>query len=81
MCILDRDKTGETVCGIPVTASSNSLLDYLCDKWVEEIFFSIPVNASYPLALIDRIPGSSAAKNARMERLKRESEILSGITA
>lgn len=69
VCILDRDRTGETICGIPVTATSASLVDYLCDKWVDEVFFSIPVDSSYPLALIDQITEMGIVVHVQVEQM------------
>ena len=55
LCLLDQDAVGQEILGIPVTATKNNLLRYLCNKWVDEIFISIPVRSEYPEDLINSI--------------------------
>ena len=55
ICLLDQDATGSEIAGIPVIASKDNLLEYLCDKWVDEIFVSVPVSMEYPEGLINAI--------------------------
>ena len=55
ICILDRDCTGQTICGLPVTATEETVLKYLCDKWVDEVYISIPIGHPYPITLIDSL--------------------------
>lgn len=38
--ILDKERTGETVGGIPVVASRSSAVSYLCQNWVDEVITS-----------------------------------------
>ena len=69
LCLLDQDKTGETVAGILVTASKESLVDYLCDKWVDEVFFSMPVDAPYPAELINTITEMGIVVHVQVEQM------------
>ena len=69
MCLLDRDAAGEVVCGVPVTASKDKLLDYLCDKWVDEVFFSLPVSATYPAELINTITEMGIVVHVQVEQM------------
>ena len=69
VCLLDQDKRGDTVSGIPVTASRDSLLNYLCDKWVDEVFFSLPVRAPYPAELINTITEMGIVVHVQVEQL------------
>ena len=46
MCLLDADRTGEKVSGIPVTSSAVNVLQYLCREWVDEVVLSVP--GDYP---------------------------------
>lgn len=69
LCLLDRDKRGETVCGVSVTASRESLVDYLCDKWVDEVFFSLPVSAAYPAELINTITEMGIVVHVQVEQM------------
>lgn len=34
---LDTDMKGETICGIPIVANHDGIVDYACDEWVDEV--------------------------------------------
>ena len=36
--LMNRDATGETICGIPVVADMSSAAMYICREWVDEVF-------------------------------------------
>lgn len=36
--IIDKDMTGEAICGIPVVAGADNALEYICRNWVDEVF-------------------------------------------
>ena len=55
ICILDKDMVGEEICGAKVTATKDDVLKYLCDKWVDEVYFSVSTQNEYPEELIDSI--------------------------
>ena len=38
-----NDGTGEVIADIPVSSTEKTVLDFLCDKWVDEVFFSLPM--------------------------------------
>lgn len=67
MCILDQDCTGETFDGVMVTTNSNSLLRFLCDKWVDEIYISLPVDFAYPAKLISSLVEMGIVVHVEME--------------
>lgn len=69
LCILDQDCTGQEICGVPVTASAETVLDYLCDKWVDEIFVSVPVRSAYPAELISQLSEMGMVVHVQMEQL------------
>lgn len=72
MCILDRDCTGETVLGIPVTASKETLLNFLQDKWVDKVFVSLPVTYPGGNELIGAIADMGIVVHVAMEQLHLE---------
>ena len=49
LCVLDRDCTGQTIAGVPVTASDKTLLKHLGEIWVNEVFASLPQDYSTKL--------------------------------
>lgn len=68
VCILDRNAVGDSVSGIPVTATEGSVLKYLCDKWVDEVYISLPVGYPYPVSLIDSLAEMGIVVHVEMEQ-------------
>ena len=69
MCILDQDLTGQTIADVPVTADVNSVLRHLCDKWVDEIYISLPVDFTHPSSLISNLVEMGMVVHMEMEDL------------
>ena len=69
MCVLDRDLTGQTFGDVPVTADASTLLRYLCDKWVDEIYISLPVEFTHPTSLISSLVEMGMVVHIEMEDL------------
>ena len=67
VCILDQDCTGETFCDVPVTATGKTLLKFLCDKWVDEMYVSLPVDFPYPAKLISNLVEMGIVVHVEME--------------
>lgn len=55
ICILDEDCVGEEIEGIPVISGLSDFVPYLCNKWVDEVYVSIPGGFAVPNDLIDQI--------------------------
>ena len=55
ICILDKDCVGEMIGDVPVVATEDTMVRYLCDKWVDEVFVSVPIEGPYPSGLINEI--------------------------
>lgn len=55
LCLVDEDGVGQKIAGVPVTANQDTVLEYLCDKWVDEIFLSLPESFPYPSELISNL--------------------------
>lgn len=55
LAFLDADAIGETTGGIPVVASRETLLDYICYEWVDEVFVNLPNGEPYPKDLEEKI--------------------------
>ena len=69
LCVLDEDWTGRTIAGVPVTASKPTILNYLCDKWVDEIFISLPEAYPHSGDLISDLAEMGMVIHVEMERL------------
>ena len=42
IAIIDRDLTGQEIEGIPVTANRDTVIDFVCREWIDEVFFRVP---------------------------------------
>lgn len=51
--LLDKDIPGQYIQGVPVVASIDTVKDYVCREWVDEVFINIPENTDPPEGLID----------------------------
>lgn len=69
LCILDQDQVGQTIAGIPVVTAKETLLKYLSDKWMDAVFFSLPVSAPYPSELINTITEMGIVVHVQVEQL------------
>ena len=69
MCILDKDYTGQTVAGVPVTASADNVVKYLCDKWVDEVMVSVSSTYPYPGELISTLALMGIVVHVEMEHM------------
>ena len=69
ICILDENRMGDSICDVPVTATAESVVDFLCDKWVDEVFLSVPVDYPYPSALISDLADMGLVVHVEMEQM------------
>ena len=67
ICLLDTDGAGQQICGIPVTANREDVLNYLCDKWIDEVYVSVSTQSPYPEHLIDAIAEMGIVVHVEME--------------
>lgn len=86
LCILDEDWTGREVSGVKVTASKDTLLDYLCDKWVDEVVVSLPQDYPCPQNMISTLTEMGIVVHIEMEQFNMDTyqhqviQSLAGIT-
>ena len=72
ICLLDQDAVGQEFVGVPVVSSKENLLEYLSDKWVDEVFVSIPVRSEYPEDLINSITEMGIVVHIVVEQMRVE---------
>ena len=72
MCILDEDRTGTEICGIPVTASAETIVKHLCQIWVDEVFVSLPASYPQPTKLLSAMAEMGIVVHLEMEDLGSE---------
>ena len=69
LCILDEDCVGQTIAGLPVTSSRETVREYLCDKWIDEICVSVSVKDDYPAKLINDLTEMGFVVHVQMEQM------------
>lgn len=52
--LLDSDRRGQEIGGIPVVADAGSAVEYVCGRWVDEVLVMQPAVYSYPEELINQ---------------------------
>jgi len=67
MCLADRELSDEVIAGIPVNSDINTVLDFICDKWVDEVYIALP--AQYPAInnLVDTLSEMGIAVHVELE--------------
>lgn len=50
---LDTDMKGESICGIPIVANHDGIVDYACDEWVDEVLIPPCSEDEYPERMAD----------------------------
>lgn len=70
ICILDEDRVGDAVSGVPVTATRETVLKYLCDKWIDEVYISAPEKDSGSIALVNAIAQMGIVVHVEMKQFQ-----------
>lgn len=72
ICLLDMDFTGIDFAGIPVSSSRETVLDFLRDKWVDEVYVSVPNYLQHPEDVIDGLAEMGIVVHIELEKLGKE---------
>lgn len=54
VAVVNRNLVGAHFDGIPVVANKDTVVDYACREWVDEVFFNFLEKEAYPQDLIDK---------------------------
>lgn len=54
IAIIDEDMVGMDVSGIKVVAGRDSVADYVCHEWIDEVFIKMKDNSSFPDDLVSQ---------------------------
>lgn len=68
LCILDENCVGQKISGVPVTASGDTLLNHLRNKWVDEVFVSLPEDHPMPTRLLSALVGMGLVLHIEAEQ-------------
>lgn len=73
ICLENRNGIGEVIADVPVTSSMDTVLDFLRDKWVDEVYIALPECAPIPNDLIDILTEMGIAVHLELDPAGRES--------
>lgn len=54
IAVLDRELCGQSINGVPVVAGKDTVADYVCRKWIDEVFLNLPPEMPHPDALMNQ---------------------------
>ena len=66
LIISDEDMTGEKIDGIEVVATEKTAADYVCRRWVDEVFIDFQRDEPYPAKLISEFETMGLAIHTRI---------------
>ncbi len=72
LIILDEDMTGGQIAGIPVVATEETLPEYACQEWVDEIFIHVPSRVKDVKKLRDTLMLAGITIHTNLMELKNE---------
>ena len=55
LVLLDEDRTGETIDGVPVVASAEDAPMYVCQHWIDEVLVVPSEEEPYPVELMEKL--------------------------
>lgn len=73
MCLVDKDGVGETIADVPVTSNMDTVLDYLRDKWVDEVYIALPEHAPISNKIVDTLTEMGIAVHIELDPAGSES--------
>ncbi len=68
--LMDGDRTGESVYGVPIVADSESVVEFVCRNWVDEVFIHLPTNFSVDTALYEKFADMGVTVHEKLFDLK-----------
>lgn len=64
--VVDKNMSGQDIAGIPVVADYDTVLDYVCREWVDEVFINIPSTDILSEELFNRFTEMGVTVHLRM---------------
>lgn len=73
VCLLDKNDIGKVIANVPVTSDANTVLSYLRDKWVDEVYMALPEQLPAPNHLVDVLTEMGVAVHIELDPAGSES--------
>ncbi len=70
VALLDKEVSNRTkIKGVPIVAYGDSVIEYACREWVDEVMISIPFSFSYPIDLVEKFKEMGITSHVIMNEL------------
>lgn len=66
VALLDMDKRGAQIAGVPVVADKETVVGYACREWVDEVFIDLPEEMETPQELVEQFTQMGAVVHIRL---------------
>lgn len=63
LVIVDREAIGQKVSGVPVVADQESVPEYICQQWIDEVLIVLPNTVEYPVEMMEKIEETGVTEN------------------
>lgn len=67
--VIDEDRVGEKVCGVPVVANVNDVPMYVCQEWIDEVLIVVSDKLPYPEELIERLTETGVTVHQNLAKI------------
>ena len=72
IALLDVDATGTLIADERVVASKDTVLDYICHNWVDEVFVNVGEDINYTKEFLDEISKTGVTVHVNLAKLVKE---------
>ncbi len=66
LVIVDKDLTGKKIKGVPVVANVDNAADYVCRRWMDEVFINIHSEEFFPHTLVEQFETMGIVTHTRI---------------
>ena len=68
VAVIDCDMVGHDCGGVTVVANADTVADYVCREWVDEVFVNLPDDAPYPETLLNQLTEMGAVVHMKLAK-------------
>ena len=72
ICIMDNPDLSGDILGVPITATKETVLEFLCDKWVDEVYIALPEKDADTKRIISAIADMGIVVHVEMAQIETE---------
>lgn len=72
ICVIDKECVGEAILGIPVVAAMESVAQYICREWVDEVFVNVESRAHFSKEFLDKLTETGVTVHLNLAKVSQE---------